>query len=106
MERSFSNEEDEIFLKASFKGDIVPCTNPYYEQLFRMSGCLMEENNKLRECILSLKESLRYLKGTNNSFKIEIKKLKSFKEKCKQCDSLIKEVTRFRETLRKLTQGK
>lgn len=55
-----------------------------------MSGHLVEENNKLREHTISLKESLRHLKGINDSFKIEITRLRNSKEECKRRDSLIK----------------
>jgi hypothetical protein len=71
-----------------------------------MCDQLEEENAKLRECTLDIKESLRYLKEINNSFKIKITKLRNSKEECKRCDSLIKEVINLRETLEKFTQGK
>lgn len=87
MEESSSNKEDKIYLKVSYKIDIIPGIKPSFSQLYIMSGQLMEENNKLRERILGLKESLRYIKEINNSLKIEITKLENSKEKCKWCDS-------------------
>lgn len=79
MEKSSSNKEDEIFLKTSYEGDTILDIKPSYAQLFRMSDQSVEENNKLRERILSLIESLRYIKEINKSFKIEITKLRNSK---------------------------
>lgn len=44
MQRSSSNKEDQIFLKASFEGDIIPGIKPPYTQLFRMCDQLEKEN--------------------------------------------------------------
>lgn len=77
MKESSSNEEDEICLKASYEEDTIQGVKPSYAQLFRMSGQLVEENDKLRERTIGLKESLRHLKEISNSFKIEITKLRN-----------------------------
>lgn len=55
-----------------------------------MCDQLEKENPKLRERTLCLKESLIHLKEINNSFKVETTNLRSSKEECKQCVSLIK----------------
>ena len=54
----------------------------------------MEENDKLREGILGLKESSIHFKEINDSFKIEITNIRNLIEECKRCDSLIEEVIR------------
>lgn len=59
MKNFSSNEEDGIFLKASYEGDTIPGIKPSYAQLFRMNNQLEKENAKLRECTIGLKESLR-----------------------------------------------
>lgn len=74
MKESACNEEDEIFLKAFYEAYTILSVKPSCAQLFRMSGQLVEENDKLREYTLGLKESLRHLKDVNASFKIEIPK--------------------------------
>lgn len=43
----------------------------------------MEENDKLRERILGLKESSIHFKEINYSFKIEITKIRNLIEECK-----------------------
>lgn len=91
---------------ASYKAYTILGIKPLYAQLFRMSGQLVEENDKLREYTSGLKEYLRHLKEINYSFKIETIKLRNSKGECKQCESLIKEVSDLRETLGKFTQGK
>lgn len=63
----------------------------------------MKENDKLREHILGLNESLRHLKEINDSFKIDITKIRNPREERKRRDSLIKEVN---ETLGKFIQRK
>lgn len=106
MKKFSFNEKYEIYLKASYEIDIIPGIKPSYAKLFRMTSQIEEENAKLRERTLGLKESLIYLKEIKNYFKIYITKTKSRKEDCKCCDSLIKEVVDLRETLGKFTQEK
>lgn len=79
MKESFSNEEDEILLKASYEGDIILSIKPSYVKLFRMCHQLVKENSKLRKRTIGLKESLRYLKEIKIYFKIEITKLRNSK---------------------------
>lgn len=62
MKESSSNKEDEICLKASYGEDTIIGIKPFNAQLFRMSDQLVEENDKLREHTLGLKESLVHLK--------------------------------------------
>lgn len=62
MKESSSNKEEQICLKASYKADNIPGIKPFNARLFKMSIQLVEENYKLREHILGLKESLKYLK--------------------------------------------
>lgn len=53
---------------------------PSYAQLFRISGQLVEENNKLREYTLGLKEFQIHLKEINKSFKVETTKIRNSKK--------------------------
>lgn len=62
VKESSSNEEDEICLKASYKAYTILGVNSSYAQLFRMSGKLVEGNNKLRECISGIMKSKDILK--------------------------------------------
>lgn len=70
-----SSEEDEILLKVSYKDDTIKVTKPSYEQLFIMNVQLVKENEKLRECNLGLKESLKSFEEVDKCFKIEITKV-------------------------------
>lgn len=54
-----------------------------------MNGELFKENNKLREWFLDLKESIRYLKEINESFNIEITKIRHSREECRRYVSLM-----------------
>lgn len=40
--RTISNKEDGVFLKEIYEVDTILTTKLYYDQLFRMSGQLME----------------------------------------------------------------
>lgn len=61
MKKSSSIKQDEICIKVSYEADTIPSIEPSYAQLFRMSGRVVKENDKLRECILGLMESVRYI---------------------------------------------
>lgn len=98
-----SNKEDEVFLKATYKIDNIPGVKPCYKQLFWMCSQLVEENDKLRQHILELNESVKYLKEINNSFNIDITKNKYSRKTCDKYVSLKKEVIDLREAICKFT---
>lgn len=80
MKQLSSNEENEIFLKASYEEDTTKVTKSFYEQLFKMGSQLVKENDKLKEHDLVIKELLESLEEVNKSFKIEITKIRNSRE--------------------------
>lgn len=56
IKESSSNEEDEVFLKASFEEDEVEVTKQSNTQIFKISAKFVEENYKLKKLNLDFKE--------------------------------------------------
>lgn len=83
-----SNKDDNFFLMLSYEVDIVSTTKMSYEQLFRMSGQLEKENDKLRYHNLGLKESTRYVEAIIKTFKKEITKIRNSKTQKKHVISV------------------
>lgn len=105
MKEPSSNEEYEVYSRASYEVDIVPSTNHLTNNYFEWA-VTKGENNKIRECTLGLKESIIYIEEIIKTFKIETTKIINSKEICEKCVSLKKEVIDLCETICKFTQGK
>lgn len=59
MKEYSSDKEHEVCLKATYDVNTFSSSKPSYEQLFRMSGQFVEENDKLRERFLGLKRACK-----------------------------------------------
>lgn len=67
---------------------------------------MVEENDKLINQNLDLKEYLGFLEESNKSLKLEINNIRNARETCETCVSLKKEVIDLHETLGKFTKEK
>lgn len=56
IEETSLNEEDEVFLKASYEKDDYEVTKSSYKRLFKISAKLVEENDRIKKRNLDLKQ--------------------------------------------------
>lgn len=72
-----------------------------YNQLFKLNTKLIKENDKIKKCILDLKDYLKFLEKSNETLKYEKVNFRNQVNLCEACVSMKKKVKDLHETLSK-----